>query len=235
LGKNINDADIKRRFYKSAKKGNVFNRFYTKSVHTYLAELVAQGYFEYLKSRVQFKTALDIGARYGNLVKIMEDSGIQAEGIEADQNPIQYAVSDKIKWILFSEQYETDKTYDLICLTQMIFYLPNTLEVLRKVQSMLNANGFIFISTYNPDSHFREEYQENIRLKTDYQEICKQLGMEMIDYSGYQFNYSLDFADKGKIEKIIGFLKYRFGKKKMFVPDPKGFCAFILLRNKIQE
>ncbi|HEV2193249.1 MAG TPA: class I SAM-dependent methyltransferase [Nitrosopumilaceae archaeon] len=204
-------------------------------MRVYLANLIAQGYFEYLKSKAQFKTALDIGARYGNLVKIMEDSGIQAEGIEADQNTIQYAISDKIKWALFSEQYETDKKYDLICLTQMIFYLPNTLEVLRKVLSMLNPHGFIFISTYNPDSHFREEYQENIRLKTDYQEICKHLDMEILDYSGYQFNYSIDFADKGKTEKIMGFLKYRLGKKKIFIPDPKGFCAFILLRNKIQE
>jgi len=143
-------------------------------------------------------------------------------------------LSDKIKWALFTEHYETNKTYDLICLTQMIFYLPNTLEVLRKVQSILNANGIIFISTYNPDSHFREEYHENIRLKSDYQEICKYLNMEILDYSRYQFNYSIDFATKGKVEQIIGFLRYGLGKK-MFVLNPNGFCAFILLRNKIQE
>jgi len=40
---------------------------------------------------MQFKTVLDIGARYGNLIKIMERAGIQAEGIEAEQNTIQHA------------------------------------------------------------------------------------------------------------------------------------------------
>ena len=117
-------------------------------------KLVSDEYVKYLKSKtdMSFRYVFDVGSYYGTFVKSFIDIGIDAEGIEANQNLVRLGVTDKIKHGYFDVNYKSDKKYDLISLTQMLYYLPDSFSILKKCYEMLTNDGLIFISTINPQS-----------------------------------------------------------------------------------
>ena len=117
-------------------------------------KLVSDEYVKYLKSKtdMSFRYVFDVGSYYGTFVKSLIDIGIDAEGIEANQNLVRLGVTDKIKHGYFDVNYKSDKKYDLISLTQMLYYLPDSFSILKKCYEMLTNDGLIFISTINPQS-----------------------------------------------------------------------------------
>jgi len=61
-------------------------------------------------------------------------------------------VTPKIIHGTFNDEYTTSKKYDLITLPQVIYFLGDILEVLKKIKSMLNSNGMVFIVTSSSHS-----------------------------------------------------------------------------------
>jgi 2-polyprenyl-3-methyl-5-hydroxy-6-metoxy-1,4-benzoquinol methylase len=233
----VANFDAKKAFYKSSSIGSK-ERIYSNFVHVFISKLYSDEYIKYLKSKTKmnFKNVLDIGAKYGTFVKSFEEIGIDAIGIESDQNCVQLATTKKIKWGFFDENYQTTQKYDLICLPQVIYYFPDTYLILNHVKKMLNPNGLIFVSTYNTDSNF---FKTNIKditntcnmllSREEYSSLNEKMGLELLDYTTYVSNVSLDFAFNKNSKS--SFLKYRLGLRKGLIPDPDGFIAFILLKN----
>ena len=124
--------------------------------------IVANQYVKYLKTKtgLKFKTVFDIGSAYGHFVKKLEENDIDAVGIEKAQRTYDGRVTDKIKLGYFDEFTNLDRKYDLICLTQMIYYLNDPVSVLNNVKKFLNPGGFIFISTYSVISPFLKNIQK---------------------------------------------------------------------------
>jgi SAM-dependent methyltransferase len=228
----MTEQDQRKRFHKTTPKPNLIRRTFERLTRVYLLKISTDGYISYLREKtdMKIKTTLDIGTKYGTFVKSLEDMGIDATGIEPNQFYVHNAVTKNVQWDFFDEGYISNKKYDLISFGLSICYLPDTFEALKKVKSMLQPNGLCFISTYNPASGFRPQAAENPKSKADYEDMCRKLGFEMLDYSTYISNISLDGV--ARKNKIVMFLKYRFGNKRDFESQKDGFIAFMLLKNQ---
>jgi Zn ribbon nucleic-acid-binding protein len=128
----------KSTFYQEAHKPNLLKKIRAK-ILIYVSKLYSDEYIEYLKlkTKMDFKNALEIGPKYGTLIKNLNNIGIDAHRIESDQRYIQLGVTKKIKWDYFDENYHSDTKYDLVCLTQVLYYLPDSYAILKCVKNVL--------------------------------------------------------------------------------------------------
>ena len=212
-----------------------FTRLKNKKGDKRFWKLVSDEYVKYLKSKtdMNFKHVLDVGAYYGTFVKSLIDMDIDAEGIEADQNLVRLAVTDKIKHGYFDINYKSDKKYDLISLTQMIYYLPDSFSILKKCHEMLTDSGLIFISTINPQSSIIQgklvsTFAPHVNIffsKTNYSNLED---YDLLDYTIYMPDMFNDMYKHNKFKMI----KYMSGFKKAYSVNPDGNHAFLLLKKK---
>lgn len=109
-------------------------------------EIISKQYIKYLKQETQmnFKNVLDVGTYFGHFVKALNKLGMNASGIEANKTRVEQAVTDKIIWGYFDENFKTDKKFDLICFTEMLYYLHNPIQVLNFAKTLLAENGMIY-------------------------------------------------------------------------------------------
>lgn len=195
-------------------------------------------YIKYLKTKTKmdFKKVLEVGANRGFFVDMMNELGVDTIGIESNKNLIKSSKSKKIKWGFFDKNYETKNTYDLICLTHMIYFLRDNYAILKKAKSLLSKNGMIFISTLNPESKFIEleikteplsDWANMIFSQKNFKSLQENLGLELLDYTTYKSNVHIDTVEKNR---FITFIKYFFKLQKSLSLDSEGNFAFILLK-----
>lgn len=212
-----------------------FTKLKNKKGDVLFWKLVSDAYVEYLKSKtsMKFKHVLDIGSYYGTFVKSLREAGIDAEGIEADENLVRLAVTNKIQHGYFDTNFKSDKKYDLISLTQMIYYLPDSFSLLKKCHEMLNEDGLIFISTINPQSTLVKEkvvptFQPHVNMylsKINYSNLDN---FELLDYTVYMPDMFNDMYKHNKFKMI----KYMTRFKKCYSLNSNGNHAFLLLKKK---
>ena len=104
-----------------------------------IEEKIVNYYIDYIKTKTKmnFKSVLDIGTGYGYLLKKLKEIGIKGEGIESNQLKNKMAVVNNIEHAYFDENYEIGKKYDLICFTQVLNYLRNTKQILLNIKNIL--------------------------------------------------------------------------------------------------
>jgi len=187
---------------------------------------------------MNFKNALDIGANYGTFVNDLNKMGIDAYGIESNHQIIQLAVTNKLRLAYFDENYQSETKYDLICLTQMLYYFRNNYSILKCVKNMLNHNGLIFIATINPESEILNKelksqlYNFNTNMvlsKKNFESLYSKLGLKMLDYTTFRSDYAISMVTNRN--KNIGRLKNYLKRVRRFKPDPQGNIAFVLLKS----
>ena len=211
-----------------------------KLTHVRLSQNMADEYVKYLKSKTKmnFKNVLEIGANYGCLVNNLNKLGIEAHGIESDQQFIEFAVTKNIQQGHFDKNYVLNEKYDLICLTQMIYFMRDNYAILKHVKSMLNPNGCVFISTRRGKlkaisslgGNKRENISTNMILsKKNYESICNKLGLEVIDNTFY--TSELGKNKSNLIRNKLSYLQFIFNLKRQTHPDKDGDLSFILLKN----
>lgn len=215
-------------------KSSVIKKIFHRLSHVIISYNIANEYLRYLKlyTKMNFKNVLEIGANYGCFIKKLETNGINTIRIESDKSFIDLGVSKNTKCMFFTADYHTDEKYDLICLTQMIYFLRDNYAVLNCVKNMLSSNGLVFITTSSgipkmyssPTSGKRDEISRNMILsKKNYESFCKKLGFEIVNIT----NYHTNFKRKTKIDYLKIILKLR----KQMMPDPNGEIRFILLKS----
>jgi len=202
-------------------------------------DLISKECIKYLeeKTSMKFKTGLDVGALYGHLVKRLNELGIFTKGIEVEQNYISNDISERISFGYFDENFQSDEKYDLICLTQMIYYVKNPYLVIKKASKLLNDSGIIFISTQNPTSSIIKQKQYpifensmNILLsEKNFQAIANDLNLKLIDFTNFRPNIYLDRLKNSNIKsEFMNFLKYH--KKPAYEKNLDGHHSFLLLQ-----
>jgi len=198
-------------------------------------KLISDEYVKYLKSKtnMDFKHVLDIGSYYGTFIKSLTDIDIDAEGIEANQNLVRLAVTDKIQHGYFDNNYKSDKKYDLISLTQMIYYLPDSYSILKKCHEMLTDNGLLFISTINPQSSLVVEklvpaFQPHVNIYLSKMNYTNLNNFELLDYTTYMPDMFNDMYKHNKFKMI----KYMTRLKKAYSKNSDGHHVFLLLKKK---
>jgi len=181
---------------------------------------------------MNFKNVLDIGSYFGHFVKMLNDYGVNAKGIEANKTRVLYAKTDKINVGYFDLTFKTNEKFDLICFTQMLYYLPNGTEVLNFTKTLLMNNGLIFIATINPSSSLiinkkipaiGGEYVNMLLSKKNFQAL---INFDVLEYVTYKSDIFIDLYQKKKLAMV----KYLIGMKKPYTLDPDGNHAFILLK-----
>jgi 2-polyprenyl-3-methyl-5-hydroxy-6-metoxy-1,4-benzoquinol methylase len=207
---------------------------FAKKIHTFVSQTYADYYIKYLKEKKiqNVKSCFDIGADLGTLVNELNKMGIDTEGIEQNYNNIINAVTSKITHGTFNIEYTTDKKYDLVTLPQVIYFLGDILELLKKIKTMLNPNGIVFIVTSSSHSkdHISKYKNHKLYSKEQYCNIASKLGFEIIDYTEVQTNIGTAF----KHGKVIGLLKmaiYKIGIKKAITKKKCGNFTFLLMKS----
>ena len=219
-------------------KISFFEKIKNKIIRIPMSKFAAKEYIRHLQSKTNFnfKNVLDIGANIGIFVNELNKLGIDAYGIEGDEKFVKLAITNKVKHSYFEVDFISHEKYDLICLTQVIYYVSDNYGLLKHVRNMLNENGLIFISMLNPSSEFVRKrikqtgaiHTTNLMLsKKNFQNIHNKLGLKLIDYTTYSNYHTELYNTKFKIPVM---LKYYFGIKKPYRRDLKGNHSFILLK-----
>ena len=215
--------------------------FFKKIISIRFWDLVALSYIKYLKTHtdMRFRTALDIGALYGHFVKRLNELNINAHGIEVDGRNAENAVSKQMTYEFFDEDYKSDHKYDLICFTQMIYYVANPSAILENATNLLTDTGLIFISTQNPNSSIIKNYElpifeknMNILLsQKNFENLALKLDLKIQDYTTLKPNiYVSRLKDVSKKSEVLNYCKYHFYPTHEI--NSNGHHTFLLLSKK---
>lgn len=205
------------------------------------SQIVAENYMNYLKknTKLQFKSAFDIGAGYGDFVLELNKLGINAKGIEADKNSISKKASKKIICGSFNEEFNGDK-FDLISVNQCLYYFDNSFSILKKIEHLLNKNGVIFVVTVNPESSFRIKNKIwtqgcKMCLSKNIFENLEEIGLKCLGITSFNDNFYQDYFlhKTGKLSNFqfwLNALLYVLKLKKIITQSNDGIHNFVLLK-----
>jgi len=238
FNQNFNDEKKSLLDIKPIDTNSVFSKL-SNPIKMRFWDLISKQYIQYLeeKTSLKFKTAFDIGALYGHLVKRLNEHGINTKGIEVDYSYISNTVYGNMCCGYFDENFQSDEKYDLVCLTQMIYYVKNPILTIKKAYELLNDSGVIFISTQNPTSSIIKQKQYsifensmNILLsEKNFHTIVSNLNLKLIDFTNYKPNIYLDRLNKTSItSEFKNYLKYH--KKSAYEKNLDGHHSFVLLQ-----
>jgi len=95
---------------------------------------------------------LEIGAATGDVVELLNEVGLDAEGLEYSQSNVEYAIKRnrnvKLGYILDIDSTFNSK-YDFIISINYIEHQPNTQQFIRKIYHILKTNGLCYITAPN--------------------------------------------------------------------------------------
>lgn len=128
------------------------NYLYEDEINLESVKSTAQYYLDYISDQFRIvNSILDVGAGFGLLVKAFRELGYNADGVEVSNYSVRVA-KEKFEIELFNgdlQEFQTDQKYDLIAFYHSFEHLPAPLQTIRKVKSLLNTNGILWLSLPN--------------------------------------------------------------------------------------
>jgi SAM-dependent methyltransferase len=100
---------------------------------------------------------LDIGCGYGFFLKIADEKGWKAVGVDVDPKGIAYAKEHLQVNALLGDIRELnfpDGSFDLVTLWNVVDFVPNPLDFLSEIRRVLKEDGYLFIRTPNVVWHY---------------------------------------------------------------------------------
>lgn len=134
--------------------------WFTKLLHLYYTRLshydvVQYYYYKWIVKHANIDdiaSVLDIGCDHGRMLYHFQCLGKRVLGYEPDASKIDYSmVKEHQMPEYFDVDTKVDGSVDLIVVGQALYYWYNQLEILNKLDSILNAKGYIFIATANTE------------------------------------------------------------------------------------
>ena len=123
--------------------------------------------FNFIKANINCdnKKVCEIGAFDGLLLNIFKNNKCEVQGYELNDRAREYA---KNKYNIFLKQnfLEDNQKYDIIILSHVIEHFKEPKEILLKIKSMLNENGFIYIEVPNSPLKNQCSYETFIKYLT---------------------------------------------------------------------
>lgn len=95
---------------------------------------------------------LDVGCGYGFFLKLAQEAGWDAVGVDLDPQAVAYA-KDQLRvnalWGDLRDFHVSDGSFDLVTLWNVLECVPDPLDLLREIHRVLRPDGRVFIRTQN--------------------------------------------------------------------------------------
>lgn len=103
----------------------------------------------------KIKNVLEVGCYEGGMSKILNKHFEQVDIIEPSNNCIEKMKISGYKNLFINnilENYNTDKRYDLIIISHTLEHIDDRITVIKKAESLLNQNGYLYVVVPNGTS-----------------------------------------------------------------------------------
>ena len=126
---------------------------------------------------IQNLRILDLGCGYGSLCNYLKNTEYEfCLGIDLSSNAITKAKKENYKntkyLVADIHQFKTEEKFDVIIFNEVLYYLDNQMEVVKKYSNYLNNEGYFIFSFYLVKEDLILELNDNYKLiKT---EVVKQ-------------------------------------------------------------
>lgn len=168
--------------------------------------------FNFIKNSINCdnKKICEIGAFDGLLLNIFKNNGCEVFGYELNDNAREYA-KKKYHIDLKPDFLKDNQKYDIIILSHVIEHFKEPKEILLKIKSMLNDNGFIFIEVPNSPLKNQCSYETLIKYLTtahtvnfnmdNLKAFAENCGLKIVKYQYNNYNVN---NEKLKITLLEG-------------------------------
>lgn len=153
----------------------------------------------HLKSKANGDNLLEIGVGSGTMLAVAMEYGFNVSGIDIRPSYTK-AIKDLLGENIISVDFldfNTDQKYDVICMGDVLEHFEFPVKAIKKVNSLLNNNGLLWISTPNFESAFT-------RIKKDKDPMWRTT--QHINY------FSYDSLEKVLNENGFEILEYKMSK-----------------------
>lgn len=146
------------------------NQYYSKNERTsaqFINWLTKEKYRQYIKKLKKYQSdgdLLDIGAGYGYFVKICNENGYNAFGVEPNKNSVAYAKNElntKLDCKFFDKNYRKKIKFDIITNFHVIEHVLNPIDFIENINKKLKKGGILFLETPNINSFNSNLLKEN--------------------------------------------------------------------------
>ena len=219
--------------YKNEYHNNIKNKIFelAKSKMRY-ARCLNQ--FNFIKNSINCdnKKICEIGAFDGLLLNIFKNNDCEVYGYELNDNAREYA-KKKYNIDLKPDFLKYNQKYDIIILSHVIEHFKEPKEILLKIKSMLNDNGFIFIEVPNSPLKNQCSYETLIKYLTtahtvnfnmdNLKAFAENCGLKIVKYQYNNYNVNNEKLKitllEGRIPSIDNFINFSiFALKTVIFP-----------------
>jgi SAM-dependent methyltransferase len=171
----------------------------------YLAEMedTYWAIYDFLRNYTQVKSPriLEVGCGLGYLTYSLVKSGFNAKGVDISENAVVEATNRYGKFYERADIYQYSKIkqekFDIIILTEVIEHIPNPIQFVEALKSLLSKDGCIIITTPNKSEAISQEKYWDTELppvhlwwlsEKSFKNISKILGMSVsfTDFTKFQ-------------------------------------------------
>lgn len=125
-------------------------------------------YLKLLAKQVPGRKLLDIGSGPGYFLKAAPGLGWQAVGFEPSRLAYEYSSGKGVEVVndFFSaKKAKKFGLFDVVCLSLVLEHLPNPVEILQDVKTVLHPGGLVFILSPNDYNPLQKILRENLKFK----------------------------------------------------------------------
>ena len=170
------------------------------------------------------KTILEIGSGHGEAIYNFDKIGYNVTGIEPDKTNVSFInkkLTNSICMIGKAETISFDKKFDIIWLNHVFEHLSKPIEFLKKIERVLDQNGFIFIEV--PSVERVNDWRKFNSAPHAYN-YSKQSLINISKKANYKIIKCDYFRPPTIIEGGINKISMKFLKKDYFKYYPKILC-----------
>ncbi|NFQ00883.1 class I SAM-dependent methyltransferase [Clostridium sporogenes] len=138
------------------------------------------------------KKVLDVGCSGGKFLDLFNDDGYKCFGVEFGKEAAQEAARKYKVWYGVFPDLNIEEKFDLIIFRGVMQYTPNPKKYLEKASSLLNKDGYIYItSTPNMDSYCSKLFKYNFKFP-----------IGIIDFIGFQPEHFINYFKSINFKKV---------------------------------
>ena len=144
-----------KRYYEDSETYNYFQKCILPETEKFRKEHILKPKLDIVERySKRGRRILDVGCASGHFLELAKKSGWNCYGVEPNRNVIDSLKRTFGNQKIFNtsiENLEIGKTFDVITMWELIEHVQNPLEIFKKINSLLNDDGILVLSTPNSE------------------------------------------------------------------------------------